>query len=73
MTEVNVEGVGVVADAVAIPVIASGGVASVADIAALKARPGVAITGAVYSAARSTMAPSCRWKPLTIARRRRSA
>ena len=47
MTGVNVEGVGAVADAVAIPVIASGGVASVADIVALKARPGVAIAGAV--------------------------
>ncbi|CAN5312390.1 1-(5-phosphoribosyl)-5-[(5-phosphoribosylamino)methylideneamino]imidazole-4-carboxamide isomerase [soil metagenome] len=47
MTGVNVEGVGAVADAVAIPVIASGGVAAVADIEALKARPGVAIAGAI--------------------------
>ena len=47
MTGVNVEGVGAVADAVAIPVIASGGVASVKDIEALKARKGVAIAGAV--------------------------
>lgn len=47
MTGVNVEGVGQVADAVAIPVIASGGVASVADIEALKARPGAPIAGAI--------------------------
>jgi phosphoribosylformimino-5-aminoimidazole carboxamide ribotide isomerase len=47
MTGVNVDGVGAVADAVAIPVIASGGVASVADIAALKARKGAPIAGAI--------------------------
>jgi phosphoribosylformimino-5-aminoimidazole carboxamide ribotide isomerase len=47
MTGVNVEGVGAVADAVSIPVIASGGVASVKDIADLKARPGAAIAGAI--------------------------
>jgi phosphoribosylformimino-5-aminoimidazole carboxamide ribotide isomerase len=47
MTGVNVEGVGAVADAVAIPVIASGGVASVADIEALKARKGAPIAGAI--------------------------
>jgi phosphoribosylformimino-5-aminoimidazole carboxamide ribotide isomerase len=41
LTGVNVEGVGELADAVSIPVIASGGVASVADIERLKARPGV--------------------------------
>ena len=44
---VNVEAVGEVADAVGIPVIASGGVASVKDIEALKARPGAPIAGAV--------------------------
>ena len=47
MTGVNVEGVGAVADAVSIPVIASGGVAAVADIEALRARRGARIAGAV--------------------------
>ncbi|NBB14089.1 1-(5-phosphoribosyl)-5-[(5-phosphoribosylamino)methylideneamino]imidazole-4-carboxamide isomerase [Caulobacter sp. SLTY] len=47
MTGVNVAQVGEVADAVSIPVIASGGVASVADIEALKAREGVAIAGCI--------------------------
>lgn len=47
MTGVNVAQVGEVADAVAIPVIASGGIASVKDIELLKARPGVPIAGAV--------------------------
>ena len=47
LTGVNVEGVGEVADAVSIPVIASGGVAAVADIERLKARPGVKIAGAI--------------------------
>ena len=47
MTGVNVEGVGAVADAVAIPVIASGGVASVKDIELLRARPGAPIAGAI--------------------------
>jgi phosphoribosylformimino-5-aminoimidazole carboxamide ribotide isomerase len=51
MTGVNVEGVGAVADAVAIPVIASGGVASVADIKALQARPGAPIAGAILGRA----------------------
>lgn len=51
MTGVNVEGVGAVADAVAIPVIASGGVASVADIERLQVRKGVAIAGAVLGRA----------------------
>ena len=51
MTGVNVEGVGAVADAVAIPVIASGGVASVLDIKALQARPGVKIAGAILGRA----------------------
>jgi phosphoribosylformimino-5-aminoimidazole carboxamide ribotide isomerase len=44
---VNVEGVGAVADAVSIPVIASGGVADVDDLKALKARKGRPIAGAV--------------------------
>lgn len=47
MTGVNVAQVGEVADAVNIPVIASGGIASVRDIELLKARPGVPIAGAV--------------------------
>ena len=47
MTGVNVEAVGAVADAVTIPVIASGGVASVDDIRHLQARPGTPIAGAV--------------------------
>ena len=51
MTGVNVEGVGAVADAVAIPVIASGGVASVVDIERLQLRKGVAIAGAVLGRA----------------------
>jgi len=51
MTGVNVEAVGAVADAVDIPVIASGGVASVADILALQARKGAPIAGAVLGRA----------------------
>ncbi len=47
MVGVNVEQVGEVADAVDIPVIASGGVASVKDIERLKARAGAAIAGAI--------------------------
>ena len=47
MTGVNIDQVGEVADAVAIPVIASGGIASVRDIELLKTRKGVAIAGAV--------------------------
>ena len=47
MTGVNVGQVGEVADAVHIPVIASGGVASVKDIELLKARKGVPIAGAI--------------------------
>ena len=47
LTGVNVEGVGELADAVSIPVIASGGVAAVADIERLKAREGVEIAGAI--------------------------
>jgi len=43
----NVEVFGSIADAVSIPVIAAGGLASVADIVALKARKGTPIAGAV--------------------------
>ena len=44
---VNVAATGELADAVAIPVIASGGVASVDDLRALKAWPGRAVEGAI--------------------------
>ena len=47
MTGVNVEQVGEVADAVSIPVIASGGVASIRDIEQLKTRTGVPIAGCI--------------------------
>ncbi|MET0294622.1 MAG: 1-(5-phosphoribosyl)-5-[(5-phosphoribosylamino)methylideneamino]imidazole-4-carboxamide isomerase [Phenylobacterium sp.] len=47
----NVEVFGQVADAVSIPVIAAGGLASVADIEKLKARPGAPIAGAVLGRA----------------------
>jgi phosphoribosylformimino-5-aminoimidazole carboxamide ribotide isomerase len=47
MTGVNVDQVGETADAVSIPVIASGGVASLADIERLMARPGAPIAGCV--------------------------
>ena len=51
LSGVNVEAVGAVADAVSIPVIASGGVANVDDITALKARKGAPIAGAVLGRA----------------------
>jgi phosphoribosylformimino-5-aminoimidazole carboxamide ribotide isomerase len=51
MLGVNVEAVGAVADAVAVPVIASGGVSAVEDIRALRARPGRPIAGAVIGRA----------------------
>ena len=51
LTGVNVEAVGALADAVSIPVIASGGVASVRDIELLKARPGARIAGAILGRA----------------------
>lgn len=51
MEGVNVEQVGGVADAVSIPVIASGGVSSLGDIQRLRARPGVGIAGAVVGKA----------------------
>ncbi|HXQ45411.1 MAG TPA: 1-(5-phosphoribosyl)-5-[(5-phosphoribosylamino)methylideneamino]imidazole-4-carboxamide isomerase [Caulobacteraceae bacterium] len=47
----NVEVFGQIADAVSIPVIAAGGLASVADIEALRARKGVPIAGAVLGRA----------------------
>ena len=51
MTGPNVEMIGAVADAVAIPTIASGGMSSVADIVALKARRGSRIAGAILGRA----------------------
>lgn len=48
---VNVEFTGTIADAVTIPVIASGGVKNVDDIRALKARPGRAVHGAIIGRA----------------------
>jgi phosphoribosylformimino-5-aminoimidazole carboxamide ribotide isomerase len=47
LTGANVEAFGAVADAVHIPVIAAGGLATVQDIERLKARPGAPIAGAV--------------------------
>jgi len=47
----NVEAFGAIADAVAIPVIAAGGLASVDDLVRLKARPGRPIAGAVLGRA----------------------
>jgi len=47
LTGVNVEATGALADAVSIPVIASGGVASVQDVHDLKARKGTPISGAI--------------------------
>jgi phosphoribosylformimino-5-aminoimidazole carboxamide ribotide isomerase len=47
----NVETFGTIADAVAIPVIAAGGLASVADICAIRDRKGAPISGAVLGRA----------------------
>ncbi len=47
----NVEAFGAIADAVSIPVIAAGGLASVDDIVRLKARAGVPVAGAVLGRA----------------------
>ena len=47
----NVEAFGAIADAVAIPVIAAGGLASVDDIGRLKARSGTPVAGAVLGRA----------------------
>jgi phosphoribosylformimino-5-aminoimidazole carboxamide ribotide isomerase len=72
LTGVNVEAVGAVADAVNIPVIASGGFASVDDITRLQARPGVAIAGAVLGRAlyNGAIVPS---EVLAAAQKRRAA
>lgn len=51
MTGPNVEVIGAVADAVSIPTIASGGMSSVDDIVALKARRGRRIAGAILGRA----------------------
>jgi len=51
MTGPNVDIIGAVADAVAIPTIASGGMSAVGDITALKARPGRPIAGAILGRA----------------------
>jgi phosphoribosylformimino-5-aminoimidazole carboxamide ribotide isomerase len=51
MAGVNVEAVGAVADAVSIPVIASGGVSAAEDIRALRARAGRPIEGAIIGRA----------------------
>jgi len=50
-TGVNVDFVGSIADAVAVPVIASGGVRNLEDITALKSRPGRPIAGAIIGRA----------------------
>jgi phosphoribosylformimino-5-aminoimidazole carboxamide ribotide isomerase len=50
-TGVNLDLTGRIADAVRLPVIASGGLKSVADITALKARPGRPIHGAILGRA----------------------
>ena len=51
MTGPNVEVIGAVADAVSIPTIASGGMSSISDILALKARAGAKIAGAILGRA----------------------
>ena len=51
LSGLNVDEIGELADAVSIPVIASGGVADVGDIRRLKARRGVPIAGAVLGKA----------------------
>ena len=51
LSGVGLETTGAVADAVDLPVIASGGVAGVSDLHALKARPGRPIAGAVLGRA----------------------
>jgi phosphoribosylformimino-5-aminoimidazole carboxamide ribotide isomerase len=50
-TGMNVEAFGAIADQVGIPVIAAGGLASVADIEQLIARPGTPVAGAVLGRA----------------------
>src|SRR6201994_2947501 len=51
LTGLNVDAIAELADAVSIPVIASGGLASVRDIELLKARKGAAIAGAILGRA----------------------
>ncbi len=51
LTGFNIEAFGAIADVVAIPVIAAGGLASVKDIVALRARVGAPIAGAVLGRA----------------------
>jgi phosphoribosylformimino-5-aminoimidazole carboxamide ribotide isomerase len=51
LTGINIDAVGAMADAVHIPVIASGGLASVRDIELLKARKGAPIAGAILGRA----------------------
>jgi phosphoribosylformimino-5-aminoimidazole carboxamide ribotide isomerase len=51
LTGFNIEAFGAIADAVAIPVIAAGGLASVEDIIRLRAREGVPVAGAVLGRA----------------------
>lgn len=64
----NVQVIGEVADAVSIPTIASGGVSAVGDIAALKARSGARIAGAIIGRAlyEGAIDPA---EALTVARR----
>jgi phosphoribosylformimino-5-aminoimidazole carboxamide ribotide isomerase len=50
-TGINIDFTGEIADAVTIPVIASGGLAGVEDIVALKARSGTPISGAILGRA----------------------
>jgi phosphoribosylformimino-5-aminoimidazole carboxamide ribotide isomerase len=50
-TGINIDFTGEIADAITIPVIASGGLAGVEDIAALKARKGTEIAGAILGRA----------------------
>jgi phosphoribosylformimino-5-aminoimidazole carboxamide ribotide isomerase len=68
----NVEAFGAIADAVAIPVIAAGGLASVEDIVRLKAHKGVPIAGAVLGRAlyNGAIVPS---EVLAAAQKRRGA
>ena len=67
LSGVNVLEIGAIADAVAIPVIASGGVAGVDDIVRLKRRTGIPISGAVLGKALYTGALDAR-QALTAAR-----
>ena len=60
LSGVNVEEIGTIADAISIPVIASGGVAGVRDIERLKRRKGAPIAGAVLGKALYTGALEAR-------------